>query len=143
MPKAREPNRYSAIIEGIFFAHWKKDIRRFPFVREEIKAWSKKLKVEVPDNLGDLIYTFRFRNPLPQKILDTQTRTDVWRIELAGRGRYEFVLGRDPRVLPRTGLVEIKIPDATPELIGSYTLDDEQALLAIVRYNRLIDVFLG
>jgi hypothetical protein len=28
-------------------------------------------------------------------------------------------------------------------LIGAYALDDEQALLAIVRYNRLVDVFLG
>ena len=35
------------------------------------------------------------------------------------------------------------IPDATPELIRAYALDDEQALLAIVRYNRLIDTFLG
>jgi hypothetical protein len=35
------------------------------------------------------------------------------------------------------------VPDATPELIGTYALDDEQSLLAIVRYNRLIDIFLG
>jgi hypothetical protein len=35
------------------------------------------------------------------------------------------------------------VPDSTPELIRVYALDDEQALLAIVRYNRLIDIFLG
>ena len=40
-------------------------------------------------------------------------------------------------------LVKINIPDATPEMIRAYALDDEQALLAIVRYNRLIDTFLG
>jgi hypothetical protein len=40
-------------------------------------------------------------------------------------------------------LASIAIPDATPELIRAYALDDEQALLAIVRYNRLIDTFLG
>jgi len=45
--------------------------------------------------------------------------------------------------VPRPELVTIKVPDATPELIGSYALDDEQALLAKVRYNRLIDIFLG
>jgi len=33
--------------------------------------------------------------------------------------------------------------DATPEMIRAYALDDEQALLAILRYNRLIDTFLG
>ena len=37
----------------------------------------------------------------------------------------------------------IAIPDSTPEIIGKYALNDEQALLAIVRYNRLIDIFLG
>jgi hypothetical protein len=36
-----------------------------------------------------------------------------------------------------------KIPDATPEIITQYALGDEQALLAKVRYNRLIDIFLG
>jgi len=35
------------------------------------------------------------------------------------------------------------VPDATPEIISAYALNDEQALLAIVRYNRLIDIFLG
>jgi len=36
-----------------------------------------------------------------------------------------------------------KIPDSTPEIITRYALNDEQALLAKVRYNRLIDIFLG
>ena len=66
-----------------------------------------------------------------------------WVIELAGRGRYRFNLLKINRVFPREGLVVVDIPDATPELIRSYALDDEQALLAIVRYNRLIDTFLG
>ena len=37
----------------------------------------------------------------------------------------------------------IKIPDATPEIIRKNAKYDEQALLAKVRYNRLIDTFLG
>jgi hypothetical protein len=40
-------------------------------------------------------------------------------------------------------LVTIKVPDATPEIVVGYSLSDEQALLAKVRYNRLIDIFLG
>ena len=47
------------------------------------------------------------------------------------------------RIQPREELVLTGIPDATPELIRAYALDDEQALLAIVRYNRLVDTFLG
>ena len=50
---------------------------------------------------------------------------------------------KENRILPRGDLATIAIPDATPELIRAYALDDEQALLAIVRYNRLIDTFLG
>lgn len=64
-------------------------------------------------------------------------------IELAGRAVYRFNLVKINRILPREDLVRIDIPDATPELIRAYALDDEQALLAIVRYNRLIDTFLG
>jgi len=47
------------------------------------------------------------------------------------------------RIKPNDALASISVPDATPELIRAYALDDEQALLAIVRYNRLIDTFLG
>ena len=38
---------------------------------------------------------------------------------------------------------ETKVPDATPGLVAMYRLDDEQALLAKLRYNRLIDIFTG
>jgi hypothetical protein len=138
----RSPNRYGALLEGIFFDHWKKELRRFEFGRDEFERWAKKLNIKLPKNLGDLIYSFRFRAPMPSKIRDTEPKGKEWRIELAGIARYRFVLGPPSRILPRTDLIEIKIPDATPELIGIYALDDEQALLAIVRYNRLIDIFL-
>lgn len=47
------------------------------------------------------------------------------------------------RIVPREELLTIKVPDATPQIITAYALSDEQALLAKVRYNRLVDVFLG
>jgi hypothetical protein len=40
-------------------------------------------------------------------------------------------------------LAETKVPDSTPGLISLYALNDEQALLARLRYNRLIDIFTG
>jgi hypothetical protein len=85
----------------------------------------------------------RFRIPLPSEILATQPPGMEWIIEGAGRSAYRFRLVRINRIVPRAELVRIGIPDATPELIRAYALDDEQALLAIVRYNRLIDTFLG
>ena len=60
-----------------------------------------------------------------------------------GRARYCFVLGPAFRIEPDYTLVETKIPDATPSIIARYALTDEQALLAILRYNRLIDIFTG
>ena len=75
--------------------------------------------------------------------MKTQHKGREWIIEGAGKGRYRFKLVKKTRIQPRDNLAIIDIPDATPELIRSYALDDEQALLAIVRYNRLIDTFLG
>lgn len=138
-----ETNRYKVLIERIFFDHWKKGISEFEFVRDEIKHTAGKMKIELPDNVGDIPYSFRYRAPLPQSIIDTQAEGLEWIIEGAGRSRYRFRLVPAIRIRPREDMVTIAIPDATPELIRAYALDDEQALLAIVRYNRLIDTFLG
>lgn len=43
----------------------------------------------------------------------------------------------------RAALAETKVADATPGMIAMYAAGDEQALLARIRYNRLIDVFMG
>jgi len=73
----------------------------------------------------------------------TQPKGMEWVIEGAGRAKYLFKLVKVNRILPNENLIAIKIPDATPEIISAYSLSDEQALLAKVRYNRLIDIFLG
>lgn len=93
--------------------------------------------------MGDVIYSLRFRNELPETIVETQPENYEWIIEGVGRSQYAFRLARISRILPNESLVTIKVPDSTPEIIAHYALSDEQALLAKVRYNRLIDVFLG
>jgi len=138
-----ETNRYKVLIEKIFFDHFKKGATEFEFVRDEIKQNADKLKIELPDNVGDIPYSFRYRTALPKSIIDTQPKGLEWIIEGAGRSKYRFRLVTAMRIKPREDLVRIAVPDATPELIRAYALDDEQALLAIVRYNRLIDTFLG
>ena len=138
-----ETNRYKVLIENIFFDHWTKGAREFEFERKEIKETADKLGIVLPDNLGDVVYSIRYRMPLPQKVIDTQSAGREWIIEGAGRSRYRFKLVTATRIKPNPSLASIAIPDATPEIIRAYALDDEQALLAIVRYNRLIDTFLG
>ena len=140
---ARKLNRYQALIQKIFFDHYADGATEFEFVREELEEGAAELGFARVKNIGDVPYSFRYRNALPDSILETQPDEREWIIEGAGKGRYRFKLVRKIRIVPRDDLVVIDIPDATPELIRAYALDDEQALLAIVRYNRLIDTFLG
>ncbi len=141
MPK--NLNRYQALIQKIFFDRYRDGSTEFEFAREALEEGATELGFARVKNLGDVPYSFRYRNDLPDKILDTQPEGLEWIIEGAGKGRYRFRLVKENRIVPRGNLAAIDIPDATPELIRAYALDDEQALLAIVRYNRLIDTFLG
>lgn len=135
--------RYAQIIEAIFKRHWKRGKTEFIFERDELAQVCKELKIDQPKNLGDVIYTFRYRRPLPKFILDTQPADRGWLILGHGDARYRFRLNKLTHIRPTNGLLVRKIPDATPEIISQYALTDEQALLAKVRYNRLIDIFLG
>ena len=140
-PKAQ--NRYSAIIAKVFANHYGKKGESFEFTRDEFAGIAAELGINLPKNVGDLIYSFRYRNELPQSILSTAKNGLEWIIEGAGRAKYRFRLVKLSRIAPREELMTIKVPDATPQIIGAYALGDEQALLAKVRYNRLVDVFLG
>jgi len=143
MGKAPALNRYSAIIEAIFQKHYLTEGHAFEFTRDEFAGTAEDLGLALPKNLGDAIYSFRYRNELPLSIRKTAPVGHEWIIEGAGRARYRFRCVRASRIEPRAELISIKIPDATPEIIVANALGDEQALLAKVRYNRLVDLFLG
>jgi hypothetical protein len=148
MPKkdshtASAKNRYQTLLEKVFFDHHRKGAKEVIFDRDEVIAAASALKIALPKNIGDVIYSVRYRTPLPMAILATQPAGFEWTIEGVGRARYAFRLAKVSRIVPNPNLITIKVPDATPEIISAYALSDEQALLAIIRYNRLIDVFLG
>ncbi len=138
----KKATRYAGILSRIFNAHYKPGVTSFDFERAEIEQAARELGLDLPKNLGDLIYSFRFRTALPEEISQTAPAGQEWLILLAGRGRYRMALKKINRILPSPNHYQIKIPDATPEIIARYALGDEQALLAKVRYNRLIDIFL-
>jgi hypothetical protein len=46
-------------------------------------------------------------------------------------------------ITPNPMLSRMQVLDATPRIIRRYLLNDEHALLAILRHNRLVDTFLG
>jgi hypothetical protein len=143
MKPAKKPNRYSAIIEKLFFSKYKTGMREVPFEREEMETFASKLRIALPKNLGDLIYSFRYRAGLPDSISSLAGEQEWWIIRPAGRSRYSFALVKKTLIRPNENMAVTKVPDATPGIITKYAFNDEQALLAKVRYNRLVDVFSG
>lgn len=134
---------YSRIIENIFFNHYRKGAKHVDFTREEIRKVANDLKIPAPKNLGDVLYSFRYRRPLPEKILATCPAGHEWIIRSIGAAKYSFLTVPITKIEPQRGRYQIKVPDATPEIVAQHALSDEQALLAKLRYNRLIDIFTG
>src|SRR5208337_1734824 len=136
-------NVYSAIIEKIFRSKFKAGMREVEFERDDIVKFADKLDVKLPKNLGDLVYSLRYRTPLPQSIKSTAGQGEAWIIRPAGKAKYRFALVPDRPLVPNQSMTTTKVPDSTPGVIAKYALSDEQALLAKVRYNRLVDIFSG
>ena len=136
-------NRYSKLIESVFFKHYEKGIKAITFEREELIFIARELDIEFPKNLGDIIYSFRYRAALPASIVKTAPNELEWAIRPVWKSKYMFSLSAMPRIIPSKMFAETKIPDATPGIINKYAFDDEQGLLAKLRYNRLIDIFTG
>jgi len=136
-------NRYVKIIEDIFHARFREGVDEVPFEREDIVRSAKKLRIKLPKNLGDVIYSFRYRTPLPESVKSKSPLGKDWIIRPKGTARYCFVAVAKAAIIPNKILAETKVPDSTPGVIVMYALSDEQALLAKLRYNRLIDIFTG
>jgi hypothetical protein len=136
-------NRYLLLIEEIFFKRYNPGDLRVEFVREDIEKSAELLNIQLPKNIGDIIYAFKFRATLPESIKTTADHGKEWVIKNVGRSQYAFEQLLQARVLPDNMLMAIKIPDSTPGIVERYALEDEQALLAKLRYNRLLDIFTG
>ncbi len=143
VPRVKATPRYEAIILEVFERHHTPGVNQFEFTKREFEEIARELGIVLPDNTPDIIYSYRYRNELPVKIKGLAKKGNEWLIRGAGKGRYRFEQAPASRILPQADLLTVKIPDSTPEIINRYKLDDEQALLAKVRYNRLIDIFLG
>jgi len=138
----KKESQYLPIIERIFFNHYVMGEETVTFNREEINSAADALGVARIKNLGDLLYYFRHRHSLPQSISDLAPGKN-WVIVDESESVYRFEIRDDVHVIPNPLLTVIKIPDSTPGVIRRYALDDEQSLLAMLRYNRLLDIFVG
>ncbi len=135
------PTKYEQIITHIFDDHFDIELEGFEFSRSEINDAAECLGLSPVSNVGDVIYTFRSRKPLPPSIRSKAPKDREWVIRTTATGVYRFDLIPHASFQVNPQLSEISVPDSTPALIHLYKQSDEQALLAIIRYNRLIDVF--
>ncbi|MDR1428535.1 MAG: hypothetical protein LBJ08_12410 [Bifidobacteriaceae bacterium] len=146
MPRAEGKGRqskYSQILVHVFDQHYRPGTKVVAFARTEFVAAAAALGIDLPKNLGDVLYSFRYRRPLPAEIASRAPEGMVWIIVGVGDAVYEFRAVADQPLTPNRHLRAIKIPDSTPGIIAQHALGSEQALLAKVRYNRLIDLFTG
>ena len=135
---------YAEIIEEIFLSKYVSGETRVEFERNDITTAAERRGVPRPSNVGDVVYSYRYRRPLPEAVQATATPGYEWIIEGRGRGLYRFVMREPVRLVPNEQMAITKVPDATPGVVAKYAVDDdEQALLTKVRYNRLIDIFTG
>lgn len=135
-------NRYGRIIEHAFLKNHKEGDQETLVTRDEFVAACKQLKINAPKNIGDVPYTFRYRGDLPAKVVKAAPKGKHWIIMPAGKGIYRFEAVKHPFPSPSINRAVVKIYDATPVILVANALQDEQARLATLRHNRLIDIFL-
>jgi hypothetical protein len=136
------PGGYERLIARVFELVYVDRATEAIFKRDQLIECANELQMKVPKNIGDIVYSFRYRRPLPAFIRDKAPNGLEWVIRPAGDGIYKFVAVKSANLIPTPSLIVTKVPDATPGIIAAHALDDEQALLAKLRYNRLVDIFL-
>lgn len=139
MPKGM----YVAIMESLFFEKYADGVEEIEFTRDDIIEHAARVGFARPKNLGDLVYSFRYRATMPDSITNTAPTGFSWIIIGIGDAQYKFVLSRNTNIMPNTALRPVLVPNNTPEILTLYSLSDEQSLLSKVRYNRILDLFLG
>lgn len=133
------------VIEIVFQKNYRDGVKEVAFTLDEVRRAVMQVQKKRPDykeyNVPDVRYQYASgRSPLPK----TVDKLGPWMIVGKGKGKYAFVkLTQSPIVEIQTDLYSISVPDATPEIVLAYAGADEQGILAKLRYNRLLDVFLG
>lgn len=80
MSKPALPNRYKRLAEKIFFNHWSEGATEFEFQRDEMEGAATALEIQLPKNLGDVIYALRFRIGQPDSVVATQPEGKEWEL---------------------------------------------------------------
>lgn len=143
---AEDKNRNrDKVIVSVFKKHYRKSAVAIPFSMDDIREAIRKVSQENPsyqeNNVADVRYQYTSgRRSLPKEI----DELGPWMIEGRGKANYAFIrLKESLQVSISPDLHIILLPDATPEIVLEYAGSDEQGILAKLRYNRILDIFLG
>jgi hypothetical protein len=123
----------------VFYKHYTPGATEFVFDREELGQVEN---VKTPKNLGDIVYSYRYRQELPTHITNTAPAGKTWIIKPAGDALYRFYLANECRILPNETIETIQVIDNSPEMVQKYRTNDEQSVLATVADNGLMSKFL-
>ena len=138
-------SKYGDILVSIFSEKQDPDnpSAEIPFTRDDLVGHAMRLGIEPPKNLGDIVYSFRYRSTMPDEIAASALVGHTWIIVGTGDAKYSFIMSKQSNINPNPDLLPILVPNNTPEMLSLYSLSDEQSLLAKIRYNRILDLFLG
>jgi hypothetical protein len=133
---------YGPILLHIFRARWRRGAATVTFALDDVRNAAEELKLEVR-NAADLIYRMRSRTILPKEILDK----GFYILRATGRGRYQFEKGSTTLFEPienepisALDLTPLPVRRLLPELLENM---DEQAVLTIASYCKILDHFTG
>lgn len=84
---ANGSNRYAKLIEDIFNQYYREGDQEVPFEREDLVRTAEKLGIKLPKNLGDVVYSFRYRVNLPESICKRAPEGLEWVIRPTGQAK--------------------------------------------------------
>lgn len=133
---------YGPILLHIFNSRWRKGAPTVIFTLDDVRNAADALELEVR-NPADLIYRMRSRTVLPKEILEK----GFYILRATGRGQYQFEKGSSTLFQPLDN-VPTEALDITPlpvrRLLPEKLAEmDEQAILTLASYCRLLDHFSG
>ncbi|MGA2052022.1 MAG: endonuclease [Opitutales bacterium] len=132
-------NAYDRLLAALFQKRWKKGVDEIPFTKDDMIDAAAQLGLRIK-NLADVLYTYRSRRVFPPSVVSKGN----WILAAKGSGKYAFVRVAQAATVEIPSTLKLyPIPYAVPEIVAMNLANDEQGLLTIVRYNRLLDVFTG
>lgn len=90
--KDKGENRYKILIEKVYFDRYKEGANAVEFERGDLVVAAQALGIKLPKNLGDVVYSVRYRTSMPDSVLSMQPKGMEWIIEGVGRSRYVYRL---------------------------------------------------